>query len=161
MREDRESSGCPDDVNRLFARNAILVHICRPVGAQDDLVQLAKLACGVEREQRCALVAVVHDLKCCLAVFTQAGDLVVRQRGVPAIDVPHHIGAGFQHHVGIEILAVDEQARRQAAQVVDGSLVGVKLVQLVLGEVADTQFRGPCDAPAKRLKFSRQQLGKR
>src|SRR5690606_5410969 len=42
-----------------------------------------------------------------------------------------------------------------------GRLVEVKLVHLVLGEIADPELRGPRDGPRLRRKFPGKELGKR
>ena len=44
----------------------------------------------------------MHDLQTRLTRLAEANDLIVGQRRVPAIDVPNHIGSGFQHHVRID-----------------------------------------------------------
>ena len=73
-----------------------------PVGAEDDAVELVQLARGAEREQGRGLVAVMDDLDPGLALLAEAGDLVARQRGVPAVYVADDVGPGLQHDVGVD-----------------------------------------------------------
>ncbi len=86
----------PHDAQGLHARS------CRPVGAQNDLIQLGKLARGVQRQQRRAFIAVMHNLKRRFAVFAKADDLIIRQRRMSAVDVPNNIRARLKHHIGVD-----------------------------------------------------------
>ena len=74
----------------------------RRVGAEDDAVKLAHLARGAECVEGRALIAVVHDLEAALATLADAADLAVRECRVPAVDVAHDVGVGFQHHVLVD-----------------------------------------------------------
>ena len=49
----------------------------------------------------------------------------------------------------------------QALQVLQGRFVDVQLIDLMLGEIADAQFRGPCHPSLCRVKFASQEFGQR
>ena len=97
------------------------------VGAEDDAIEAAKFAGGVEREQGRAFVAVVDDFEPGRAAFADAGDLIIGQGGVAAVDMADDIGAGFEDHVGVD----QARAGDRGAAGVDGGL--------------DAVFAGPID----------------
>jgi len=71
----------------------------RPVGAENDPVQLVKFPGGVEGEEGRAFIAVVDDFETFPAGFAETDDLLIRQSRMTAIDMPDHIGAGFQDNI--------------------------------------------------------------
>src|SRR5581483_6983874 len=74
----------------------------RRIGAEDDAAELVHLARGAQREQRRALVAVVHELQPALAALADAADLVVGQGRVAAVDVTDDIGIRFENDILVD-----------------------------------------------------------
>ena len=66
------------------------------------MIELFQLSRGVQRQHGGTFIAVVDDLKALGAVFAKTDDLVVGQRRMAAIDMADDIGAGFQHHIGVD-----------------------------------------------------------
>ncbi len=82
---------------------------------------LAHLPRGTQSVQGGALVTVVHDFEAAPAAFADAGDLIVRQGGMPAIDMADDIGVGGQD----DVLVDQPRAGDRRAASMDGALDAV------------------------------------
>ena len=65
-------------------------------------MQLAEVACRLDRGDRHPLVAVMDDLDGAAAALAELADMRLRQAGMAAVDVADDVGIGLQHGVPVD-----------------------------------------------------------
>jgi hypothetical protein len=89
-----------------------------PAGAS---VQRAEFLGGPQGQERRAFIAVVHEFEAAFAALAQADDLIVGQRGVPAIDMADYVGVRLEY----DVLVDEPGARDRRAAGVDRAVDAV------------------------------------